>query len=160
MYKYKSYNYYNNMALNYNILYLYNLLRSNTIIIFVNIQQFTNKNFLNFKYNITKLNVINLILKSEHIKLLFQNAFTFLSAHIYCIFMNDINKFIEIINILNNINFYFSYRKRFSNIVNNINIVGKINKKLYNLHYFIYKIIFNIIIILLYFILNFTKYLK
>lgn len=162
MYKFKTYNYYNNLILNYNLLYLDNLIKFNLFIIFFNYNKLTNYNLLCLKNEISKEDCVNLILNRKYINRIFSNYFNFLSSHMFCIFINNYIKFKKIINLLNNINFFYSYKKRFSNIANKIVILNQINfyENLKYLHYIIFKVIFNIIIILLYYILSILKYLK
>ena len=162
MYKFKSYNYYNNLLLNYNLLYLDNLIKCNLFIIFFNVHKITNTNLLFLKNEISKENCISLTLHKKYIYSIFKNYFSFLSSHIFCIFINNNIQFNNIIKLLSNINFFFSYKKRLSNIINKNNIIQQINSfnNLKFLHYIIFKILFNIIIIFMYFFLNLVKYLK
>lgn len=162
MYKFKTYNYYNNLILNYNLLYLDNLIKFNLFIIFFNYNKITNYNLLCLKNEIAKEDCISLTLNRKYINKIFSNYFKFLSSYIFCIFINNYNKFKKIINLLNNINFFYSYKKRFSNITYKINILNQINcyENFKYLHYIIFKIIFNIIIILLYFIGSIVKFIK
>ena len=162
MYKFKTYNYYNNLILNYNLLYLDNLIKFNLFIIFFNYNKLTNYNLLCLKNEIAKEDCVTLTLNRKYINRIFFNYFNFLSSHIFCIFINNYIKFKKIISLLNNINFFYSYKKNFSNITNKSIILNHINvyENLKYLHYIIFKVIFNIIIILLYFIVSIVKYLK
>lgn len=162
MYQLKTKNYYNNLIFNYNVLNLDHLIKENKFIIFFNYNQLLNFNLLSLKNLILKENCISLVLNRKYINKIFSNYFTFLSASIFCIFILDITKFINIIKSLNNIKFFFSFNNRFSNILNKNIILDqyKIYKNFYLLHFNISKILFNIIIILLYFIINLLKYIK
>jgi hypothetical protein len=160
MYKFKTYNYYNNLILNYNLLYLDNLIKLNLFIIFFNYNKLTNYNLLILKNEIEKEDCISLTLNRNYINKMFSNYFTFLSSYIFCIFINNYIKFKKIINILNNINFFYSYKKRFSNIVNKNLVLNQLNFNLQYLHYITFKILFNILILLLYIIISILKFIK
>lgn len=162
MYKFKTYNYYNNLIINYNLLYLDNLIKFNLFVIFFNYNKLSNYNLLILKNEIAKEDCISLTLNRKYINNMFFNYFNFLSSHIFCIFINNYIKFKKIVILLNTLNFFYSYKKKFSNIVNKTIILNQINfyENLKYLHYIIFKIIFNIIIILLYFITSIVKYLK
>lgn len=111
MNKLKTSNFYNNLIFNYNLLYLDYLLLKNKFIIFLNYNQILKLkiNFINLKNNILKNNCVSLILNRKSIKKIFLNYFTFLSASIFCIFIDDVIKFINIIKLLNNLNFFFLF---------------------------------------------------
>lgn len=162
MYKFKTYNYYNNLIINYNLLYLDYLIKFNFFIIFFNYNKVSNNTLLYLKNEIQKEDCISLTLNRNYIDKMFLNYFTFLSSYIFCIFINNNIKFYKIIKLLNNINFFYSYKKNFSNMINRDIMLKQID--LYSnfkyLHYIIFKIIFNIIVILLYFILCLLKYIK
>lgn len=161
MYKFKSYNYYNNLIFNYNLLYLDYLIKFNFFIIFLNYKKLSNNSLLYLKNEIQKNNCISLVLNRTYINKIFNNYFNFLS-YILCIFISDNIKFIKIIQLLKDINFFYSYKKNFSNIISKDLINEQLNvfNNLKYLHYNIFKIIFNIINILLYFILGLLKYIK
>jgi hypothetical protein len=160
MYKFKTYNYYNNLILNYNLLYLDNLIKFNLFIIFFNYNKLTNSTLLILKNEIQKEDCISLTLNRNYINKMFCNYFTFLSSYIFCIFINNYFKFKKIINLLNNINFFYSYKKRFSNVVNKNIVINQLNFNLQYLHYITFKIIFNIIILILYNIISILKFIK
>lgn len=162
MYKFKTYNYYNNLILNYNLLYLDALIQFNLFIIFFNYNKLSNYNLLILKNEIEKEDCISLTLNRKYVNKMFFNYFSFLSSYIFCIFINNFIKFQKIIIILNDINFFYAYKKRFSNIVNKNIILKQIDfyVNLKYLHYIIFKIIYNIIIIILYFITCILKYIK
>jgi hypothetical protein len=80
----------------------------------------------------------------------------------FCIYINDFTKFVDVIKLLDNINFFIIYNNRFSNIMNKnlfLDIYNE-NNKLSFLHFNIFKLLFNIIIILIYFITIMLKYIK
>lgn len=162
MYKFKSFNYYNNLIINYNLLYLDYLIKFNFFIIFFNYNKLSNTVLLNLKNEIQKEDCVSLTLNKNYINKMFLNYFMFLSSYVFCIFINNNLKFFKIIKLLNNINFFFSYKKIFSNIVNKDIVLKQLDlySNLKYLHYIIFKIIFNIIVILLYFILSVLKYIK
>ena len=78
MYKFKTYNYYNNLILNYNLLYLDNLIKFNLFIIFFNYNKLTNYNLLCLKNEIAKEDCVTLILNRKYINRIFLNYFKFL----------------------------------------------------------------------------------
>lgn len=162
MYKLKSYNYYKNLIQNYNILYLNNLINNNNFIIFFNYSQLSNLNLLNLKNEIIQENCISLVLNKKYIHKIFSNCFKFLSSHMFCIFISDFNKFLNIIKLLNNITFFYSFKKFFSCILNKDKLLNQFEKyKNFQIfHYIIFKLICNIIILFIYYITLIIKYLK
>lgn len=162
MYKLQTYNYYNNLLLNYNILYLNSLINKSIFIIFFNYSQLSNTNLLNLKNNIINEGSISLVLNKRHIRKIFSSSFKFLSSHTFCIFIPDFNKFFNIIKLLNNVTFFYTFKKSFSCVLNK-NIILNQSEKYKNFqifHYILFKILFNILILILYYITLIIKYLK
>lgn len=162
MYKLQTYNYYNNLLLNYNILYLNNLINNNNFIIFFNYSQLSNTSLLNLKNNIINEGSVSLVLNKRYIHKIFSNSFKFLSSHTFCIFISDFNKFLNVIKLLNNITFFYSFKKSFSGVLNKNIILNQFEKyKNFQIfHYILFKVLFNILILILYYITLIVKYLK
>ena len=162
MYKLKTYNYYNNIVLNFNILYLNNLISNNNFIIFFNYGKLSNFNLLNLKNEISNQGCVSLVLNRKYINKIFSNYFNFLSSHTFCIFISDFNKFLNVVKLLNNIIFFYSFKKKFSSALNKNTILNQLEKykNFQVFHYIIFKIIYNIIILILYYITLIVKYLK
>lgn len=90
---------------------------------------------------------------------LFDN-FKFLNSNILGIFIKDILKFWNILKLLDNIKFYYTYNKIFSGLVINKNILNNNNNmNLIYFNYILFKLIYNIIIILLYFFFFLIRYI-
>jgi hypothetical protein len=164
MYKFKAYNYYNKLNLSYNILYLNYLINKNDFIIFFNQSKLSNRTLFNFKNSITNEGCVSLVLNKVYITKIFSNSFKFLSSHICCIFIYDFTKFLNIIKLLNNFNilFFYSFKKRFSLLLNEHNVLNQLvkHKDFKVFHYILFKTIFNILILILYYIIIILKYIK
>lgn len=137
-----------------------NLFLSNKFIIFIDAI-----NFYYLKNIILNNNVLSLILRKRIIKVLFNLfSFSFLRNNNYlCIFINDLKSFINIINNLDNKQFFFLYKGNISNITTQLSILNDYNK--YNKNYIyiqliIKKIKIKIIFILIFFIISLIKYIK
>ena len=126
--------------------------------------------FINLDYNILFKNIFlnnkvhSLILKEKYIKLLFEIPnFSFLRNNLLCIFINHSKIFINIIQLLEKKQFFYSYKNCLSNMIINSIIIEEYNK--YNMN-FIYiqlilkKIKLKIIILLLFFLISIIKYIK
>lgn len=154
-------NNYNNLVLNYDILRLNDIINQRKVFILFNIKQ-QNFNLVNLKKLLLKQKCQSGIWKYRLVRKLFSKDLSFLSSSMFCIYVNDFSKFVEVIKLLDNINFFFIYNNRFSNIMNKnifLDIYNK-NNKLGFLHFNIFKLLFNIIIILIYFITTILKYIK
>jgi hypothetical protein len=90
--------------------------------------------------------------------------FSFLNDNkLLCIFINDINIFINIINILENKQFLYSYKNCLSNIVLNSDVLNEYNKYQKNytfIQFILKKIKIKIIILLLFLLVSLIKYIK
>src|SRR6201994_5094205 len=129
-------------------------------IIYINID---NINYI--KNKLFYYNIFSIFLKKNQIKSIFTIPFfSFLNDNkLLCIFINDIKIFINIIKVLENKQFFYSYKNCFSNIVFNYNILNEYNK--YNENYtFIQftlnKIKIKIIILLLFLLISLIKNIK
>jgi len=145
---------------NYSLLYLNDLIENNNFIIFFNYSKLSNSMLLNLKNDLLKEDVRCLVVNSKYIKRLFVVNFFFLSSFIMLICVSNLKQFLNIIKILSNIKFFYSFKNCFSNIINN-NILFEQNNsiKFYYvyIHYIIFKLILNIIIILLYLLISMVK---
>jgi hypothetical protein len=123
------------------------------------------KNIFKFKNILLNLNILSIYLKKSYIKSLFKMPnFNFLkSENFFCIFINNLKEFLHIIKLLDNIQFYYSYKNSFSNIIINSQIIEEYNK--YNNNYiyiqFFLKLIkIKIIILFLFLLISVIKYIK
>lgn len=167
MYKLKKYSYYKNILLNYDILYINNLIYNNDFIIYINCLKLSNflmasGSFGIFDDYINNYDNISLVLTKKYINKIFNRHFKFLSSDIFCIFTSDLNKFLNIIKILKGVSFFYSFKRNFSPLLNSNIILNQVEKyKNFQLfHYILFKLIFNIIILMLYYIVLIIKYLK
>jgi len=103
-----------------------------------------------------------MVIKAKYIKILFSNSFTFFKSSCMCIFINNIKQFLNIIKILKNLTFFYSFNKCFSNITNTVLLLNQHNIYEYYIifHYIIFKLINNIILIILIYISLFINLLK
>lgn len=121
-----------------------------------NINYIKNKLFFN--------NIFSICLKKSQIKSIFTLPFSFLNDNkLLCIFIKDIKLFINIIKVLENKQFFYSYKNCLSNIVFNYNILNEYNK--YNENYIFIQFILNkikikIIILLLFLLISLINYIK
>lgn len=131
------------------LLKLYNLFNISNYLIFIHKKEFKNKQLLNIKNEILKLNCKSFIINSKYISYLFNLLdFKFINSNILVIFIDNMKNFILILNLLDNIKFYYTYNKIFSNIINNKNIKNY-NNNLFIIHYIINSLIFNILLLIL-----------
>jgi hypothetical protein len=156
-----NYNKYNIIDISYKKVKINNLFLYSKFIIYI-IKPLNNIFFL--KNIILNHNLLSLNLKKKYIKSLFNYLnFSFLINNNYlCIFINDNNKFLDIIKILENKQFYYSYKNCFSNL--SISTILLEEYKKYNMNYIyiqfiLKKIKIKIIIILLFFLLSIVKYI-
>jgi hypothetical protein len=148
---------------NFNYIYIYNLFINNIFIIFLDYKQLKNKEMYQLKNTLYEFKVASKILLKKDKNKLFNSDFSFLSNNLFCIFINDITNFNKICNILSfkNIIFFYSFKKKISNLVNNINKLNFIGGKVFiTIHFIIYKLILNIILLILYLILILIKYIN
>lgn len=166
MYKLKKYSYYKNILLNHDILYVNHLVCNNDFIIYIN--NFKSHNSLitvgPFVDLINNFNFdnISLVLTRKYINKIFNGYFKFLSSNIFCIFISDLYKFLNVIKILKEVPFFYSFKYNFSSLVNANIVLNQVEKyKNFQIfHYILFKLIFNIIILMLYYIILIIKYLK
>jgi len=129
-------------------------------IIYINID---NMNYI--KNKLFYYNIFSIFLKKNQIKSIFTIPFfSFLNDNkLLCIFINDIKIFINIIKVLENKQFFYSYKNCFSNIVFNYNILNEYNK--YNENYTFIQFILNkikikIILLFLFLLISLIKNIK
>jgi hypothetical protein len=120
-------------------------------------------NFL--KNKLSNYNIFSLILNNKFIKSLFKIPnFSFLKGdNLLCIFINDIKLFINIIQILEKVDIFYSYKNSYSNITNTFQILNDFNKYNFNfsiIQFIIKKLIIKIILIINFFILSFIINIK
>lgn len=136
-------------------IYLNNFLVKNNFIIFCDVNKAKNFKFLNLKNEIKKLNCESITANQKLIRL--ENKdFNFLGTHILMILAPNFEVFLKLINLLNNegIWFFLLYNSNLSSITNikKIYIYKNNLNILFNLNYFIYKLIIKIFFILSIFI--------
>lgn len=142
-----------------NINYLFNKFN---YIIYINYTKLNNKFLLKFKNEVSKLGCVSLVLSSTLLNNLFLfDNFKFLNSNILGIFIGDILKFFNILKLLDNIKFYYSYNKIFSGLVINKYILNyNYKNSLIYFNYILFKLIYSIILLLLYFFFFLIKYIK
>lgn len=147
-----------------------NIINKNFRLLYLNYLVSVNKFILFFNYDklfeIQKLNLIFddikcLILNSFNIKHLFISNFYFLSSYVISIFIKNINQFYNIIQLIENKQFFFSFNFCLSKYIDKKIFFNQIYDNNFKfLHYLIFKLIFNIIILILFFFVSIIKFLK
>jgi hypothetical protein len=139
-----------------------NLFLFSKFIIFVNVKA---NDVFNFKMIFLKHNIFSLIFKEKEIKDLFDFvSFSFLRGGQYLIgFINDIDIFLSVVKFFENKSFYFSYKKCLNNVIGFLDVLDYFNK--YNNNYiyiqfFLEKKKIKVIILLFFFLISFTQYIK
>lgn len=147
---------------NYTLLQIVKNITINPIFIVLNICNMSNNDLLDLKNDLFKYGSKSMVIKAKYIKVLFSNYFTFFKSACMCIFISDMNQFLNIIKILNNLSFFYSFNKAFSNIMNSETLLYQHNIYSFyiSLHYIVFKLINNIILIILYYIALFNQFLK
>jgi hypothetical protein len=153
---------YNIINTSYKKIKINNLFLNYKFIIYISLSL---KNIFFFKNKILNYNLLSITLEKKYIKALFNFLnFSFLIHNNYlCIFINDNTKFIEIIKILENQQFNYSYKNCFSNLVSSLHILEEYNK--YNINYIyiqfiLKKIKIKILFLFLFFLISLVKYIK
>lgn len=164
MYKLKKYSYYKNILLNYDILYINHLMCNNDFIIYIDNFKLYNS-LITFGFSVDSINNfdnISLVLTKKYVNKIFNCHFKFLSSNVFCIFISDLHKFLNVIKILKDVSFFYSFKYNFSSLVNKNLVLNQVEKyKNFQIfHYILFKLIFNIIILMLYYIILIIKYLK
>lgn len=154
-----------NLLVSYNVLYLSYLINLNNFIIFFNCNNnnISNLSLLNLKNEISKFGCASFSLNRKVINTLFSANFLFLCSSNFTIYINNFSNFINVVKLLNNIKFFFSFKKYFSNIIVNNNIFEEQLKtfQIFNLCHFYFFIILNhIIFFLFYFLIFILNYIK
>lgn len=149
MFKLKHYNLFIN---NFNIIYVYYLFKINNYIIFFNLNNKSNTFLLKLKNEITKVHCFSLSLNSNIIANLFSKNFKFLGASTFSIYILKYAQFNNILKLLNNLYIIFSFKKYFSNVMVNTDLINMLNNNItvIYLHYYLYLIISYIILLILY----------
>jgi len=154
----KTSNNFNNLKNNFDLLCFKELIKNSMFIIYFNSNKLSNKSLYNFKNEILKKNLKSAVICSTHIKGVFEGSFQFFNSNTFFVFCNNISNFLFVANLLNNTKFLYFYNKCFNNNVFNNNLIA--NNNLIFLHFIIFKLLFNIQIILLFYIINFIKNIK
>ena len=147
---------------NYTLLNIVKNISFHSIFIVLNMSNMTNNDLLKLKNQLFKNSIKSMVIKSKYIKILFSDYFAFFKSSCLCIYIKEDTQFLNIVNLLKNLLFFYSYSKSFSNITNTESIIFEYNT--YNsyikFHYIIFKLINNILLILLFYIMLFNKLLK
>jgi hypothetical protein len=145
---------------NYKKIKINNLFLSFKFIIYINLN-----NQFHLKNKIINNDLYSLSLNEKYIKSIFNIPnFSFLrNNNLLCIFINDKNKFIDIIKLLENKQFFYSYKNCISNFVINLNVLDEYQK--YNTNYIyiqfiLKKIKIKILFLFLFFLISIIKCIK
>jgi len=143
----------------YSLLHFLHGININSFLIILDTRNLSNNNILDLKTELLKYGSNSLVLKAQYIEILFSNHFEFMKASCLFIFANDIIQFKNVIKLFNNTLFFYSFNKCFSNITNFHMVLYQ--QQLYEnyliVHYIIFKLINNITLILLLYIMLFIK---
>src|ERR1700759_5516120 len=125
----------------------------NPFFIVLSLHNISNNDILDLKNELFKYSAKSMVIKAKYIKILFSNS---------CIFINNMTQFLNIIKILKNLTYFYSFNKCFSNITNSTFLLDQHNIYEYYIifHYIIFKLINNIILIILIYISLFINLLK
>src|SRR5947209_5021730 len=147
---------------NYTLLNIVNNIHFNPIFIILNIHNMSNNDLLILKNELFKNNSKSMVIKSKYIRILFSSYFNFFKTACLCIYIPDMIQFLNNLKLLKNLSFFYSYNRSFSNIVNTEMLTFQYN--IYScyimFHYIIFKLINNIILILLINLLLLVNLLK
>src|SRR5207237_6642575 len=102
---------------NYTLLQIVKNITINPIFIVLDICNMSNNDLLDLKNELFKYGPKSMFIKAKYIKVLFSNYFTFLKSACMCIFITYMNQFLNIIKILKNLSFFYSFNKALSNIM-------------------------------------------
>jgi hypothetical protein len=136
---------------NFNLLYFKKLINNSIFIIYFNYDKVSNKFLYGFKNEMSKKNLKSFVINSKYIKIMFEGKFKYFSSNMVFIFCNNVLNFIFITKLLNNIKFFYLFNKCFSN--NNFIMINN----LHFFHFIVFKLLFNLLVALLYYIINFIK---
>lgn len=148
-------NYYLNLNKSVNLLYFKELFNTSGFVIYFNYNKLSNKDLYYLKNEILKIGLKSYIVNSSFIKKAFDESFQYLNSNVFFIFCNKLLHFIFISKFLNNINFFCVFNKCISQSSKNI-----YNSSLSFIHFILFKLLFNILILLLFYVVNFIKSLK
>jgi len=152
-------NNYNKLYNNNNILKIYYYIKNYNFIIFLNNNQFNNKNLLNLKMELFKFNNKCFIINTKYVKNIFDyKSFGFLSTNIIVVIFKEFKDFLLMEKFFYDKKFYFSYKKNFG-IMKKLNNIFNFENNSFLLGFIIFKFILYIIILLLYIIYIIIKLL-
>jgi hypothetical protein len=155
----KNNNNYLRLKKKFDFLYLKELINSSAFVIYFNCNKISNKALYNLKNEILKKNLKSFTINTKHIDGIFDGCLKFFSSNTFFICCNNVPNFLFTAQLLNNIKFFFFYNKcfNFNYMLNSSSNSLILNNSLNNLHFIIFKLLFNIIIIILFYIINFIK---
>ena len=144
-----------NLKRKLNLIYFKSLIKDSNFIFFFNNEKISNKILYDLKNEMSKKAIKCFVINSKYMKDLFYTNFKIFSSNTCFIFINNISDYVYISNLLNNINYFYLYNKYFINRIfnNNIIIINNFNF----LHFIIFKYIYNILVIILCYILILIK---
>jgi hypothetical protein len=142
---------------NFDLLYFKELINSSAFIIYFNCSKISNKSLYSLKNEMLKKNIKSFVISSIHIKEAFEKEFKFLGSNMFFIFCSDALNFLFVSKLLSGIKFFYSFNKRFSSVFNH-NM--ELSISLVFFHFIIFKLLFNLLIVILFYIISFIKKLK
>jgi hypothetical protein len=134
---------------NFDLLYFKELINSSAFIIYFNCSKISNKGLYSLKNE--------MVINSIHIKEAFEKEFKFLGSNMFFIFCSDVLNFLFVSKLLSGIKFFYSFNKRFSSVFNHS---IELSASLVFFHFIIFKLLFNLLIVILFYIISFIKKLK
>lgn len=158
MLNYKPNKNYLNLKKNFDFLYFKELINSSAFIIYFNYNKISNKALYNLKNEILKKNLKSFTIETVHVNSIFNCNLKFLSSNTFFICCNNTQNFLFTAKLLNNIKFFFLYNKHFSSALScNVNHNIILNANLNNIHFIVFKLVFSLLIIILFHIINLIK---
>src|SRR5580698_2538002 len=137
---------------NFDLLYFKELINKSPLIIYFNCNKVSNKYLSNLKNEILKKNLKSCLIKSTHIKGIFENSFKFLNSSTFFIFCDNILNFLFIVDLLSNVKFFYFFNKCIGNIYCKDILL---NNNIIFFHFIVFKLLFNLLVIILFYVINF-----
>jgi len=152
-------NYYINLNKSINLLYFKELFNTSGFVIYFSYNKLSNRDLYNLKNEILKIGLKSYVANSAFIKKAFDESFQYLNSNVFFIFCNKLLHFIFISKFLNNTNFFCVFNKCISQ-ASNKSIFPLFNSNLNFIHFILFKLLFNILILLLFYVVSLIKSLK
>jgi hypothetical protein len=157
MLNYKINNNYASIKKNFDLLYFKELINTSPLIIYFNCNKVSNKYLYDLKNEILKKNLKSFLINSIYIKGIFETNFKFLNSSIFFIFCNNILNFLFIVDLLRNIKFFYFFDKCIGNVYCK---VLSLNTNLIFFHFIVFKLLFSLLIIILFYVIDFIRHIK